>query len=177
MFDNVFDWYSTLWIILECQVGSTRAQIAKERFFWDTLYVAASGLPVCLLHIAWWNICLINIAWLSHICLIAYLQNILQQSERLPLTCLPLLTGGRKELSLMQKTRWCNFQNHQFLQWYYPVHKNILGTSWKETKRLTKNRWNLHYEDLCDDYIIGPTIIIMKRDSSGHWCQKWMKWF
>ena len=38
MFDNVFDWYSTLWIILECQVGSTRAQIAKERFFWDTLY-------------------------------------------------------------------------------------------------------------------------------------------
>ena len=38
MFDNVFDWYSTLWIILECQEGSTKAQIAKERFFWVTLY-------------------------------------------------------------------------------------------------------------------------------------------
>ena len=40
MFDNVFDWYSTLWIILECQVGSTRAQFAKEPFFWVTLYIS-----------------------------------------------------------------------------------------------------------------------------------------
>ena len=39
MFGNVFDWYSTLWIILECRVGSTRAQITKEPLFWVTLYL------------------------------------------------------------------------------------------------------------------------------------------
>ena len=38
----------------------------------------------------------------------------------------------------------------------------------KRDKETDKNRWNLYYEDLCDDYIIGPTIIIMKRNGSGH---------
>ena len=68
----------------------------------------------------------------------------LQPSERLPLTCLHLLTGERRGWSLMPKTRW-----------------NSKWRSWKSSKLLPfslcwswPSPWQLSYKDYLNNEII-----------------------